>query len=70
MKTVGLNRTDINALTAEDVANLAARLEQDDYNSPFEALEDWHLLRAIAFQRQELVEPYLYLLDIETYDEA
>ena len=28
------------------------------------------LLRAIAFQRQELAEPYLYLLDIETYDEA
>jgi type IV secretory pathway ATPase VirB11/archaellum biosynthesis ATPase len=70
MKTVGLNQTDINALTAEEVANLASRLEQDDYNSPFEALEDWHLLRAIAFQRQELVEPYLYLLDIETYDEA
>jgi type IV secretory pathway ATPase VirB11/archaellum biosynthesis ATPase len=70
MKTAGLNQTDINALTAEEVANLASRLEQDDYNSPFEALEDWHLLRAIAFQRQELVEPYLYLLDIETYDEA
>jgi Protein of unknown function (DUF2555) len=70
MKTIGLSQTDINALTAEEVANLASRLEQDDYNSPFEALEDWHLLRAIAFQRQELVEPYLYLLDIETYDEA
>ncbi len=61
---------DIAALTTEDVANLAKRLEQDDYNSPFEALQDWHLLRAIAFQRQELVEPYLYLLDIETFDEA
>ncbi len=61
---------DIAALTTEDVANLANRLEQDDYNSPFEALQDWHLLRAIAFQRQELVEPYLYLLDIETFDEA
>ena len=57
-------------LTKEDVANLAERLEQDDYNTPFEALKDWHLLRAIAFQRRELVEPYLYLLDIETYDES
>ncbi|MGK7935672.1 MAG: DUF2555 domain-containing protein, partial [Xenococcaceae cyanobacterium] len=28
------------------------------------------LLRAIAFRRRELVEPYLYLLDIETYDES
>ena len=60
----------IATLTSEDVATLADRLEQDDYNSPFEALKDWHLLRAIAFQRQELVEPYLYLLDIETFDEA
>ncbi|MFM5980227.1 MAG: DUF2555 domain-containing protein, partial [Sphaerospermopsis kisseleviana] len=31
---------------------------------------DWHLLRAIAFQRPELVEPYIYLLDLEPYDEA
>ena len=57
-------------LTKDDVVKLAERLEQDDYNSPFEALKDWHLLRAIAFQRRELVEPYLYLLDIETYDES
>ncbi|BFM40831.1 DUF2555 domain-containing protein [Synechocystis sp. LKSZ1] len=56
--------------TPEDVAQLAQRLEKDEYNSPFEGLQDWHLLRAIAFQRQELAEPYLYLLDIETYDEA
>ena len=46
------------------------RLERDEYNSPFEALEDWHLLRAIAFQREELIEPYIHLLDIEAYDEA
>jgi hypothetical protein len=70
MKTIKLSQKDISTLTAEDVAILARRLEQDDYFNPFEALEDWHLLRAIAFQRQELVEPYLYLLDIETYDEA
>jgi uncharacterized protein (DUF849 family) len=58
------------SMTAEDVADVARRLEQDDYVNPFEALQDWHLLRAIAFQRQELVQPYLYLLDIEAYDEA
>ncbi len=57
-------------LTEEDVANLADRLEQDDYETPFAALKDWHLLRAIAFQREELAKPYLYLLDIETYDES
>lgn len=60
----------ISLLTADDVAQLAARLEGDDYNNPFEGLNDWHLLRAIAFQRPELVEPYIYLLDLEAYDEA
>jgi uncharacterized protein (DUF849 family) len=63
-------KQDIAMLTADDIANLAGRLEQDDYNNPFEALQDWHLLRAIAFQRQELIEPYIYLLDLESYDEA
>jgi len=57
-------------LTADDVAELAARLERDDYDNAFEGLNDWHLLRAIAFQRPELVEPYIYLLDLEAYDEA
>lgn len=70
MNSVKLTQQNIAELTPEDVADLARRLEQDDYGNPFEALEDWHLLRAIAFQRQELVEPYFYLLDIETYDEA
>ncbi|MDJ0712953.1 MAG: DUF2555 domain-containing protein [Prochloraceae cyanobacterium] len=70
MTTLSLSKKEISAFTADDVANLAGRLEQDDYNNPFEALQDWHLLRAIAFQRQELAEPYLYLLDIETFDEA
>jgi uncharacterized protein (DUF849 family) len=70
MITLDVLIQDIAKLTADDVANLAGRLEQDDYNNPFEALQDWHLLRAIAFQRQELIEPYLYLLDLETYDES
>jgi hypothetical protein len=61
---------DISALTSDDVAKLAARLEEDDYTDPFEGLNDWHLLRAIAFQRPELVEPYFHLLDLEAYDEA
>jgi hypothetical protein len=61
---------DIAKMTDQDVANLAQKLELDDYASPFEALQDWHLLRAIAFQREELVEPYLYLLDNESCDES
>ncbi|MEB3282725.1 MAG: DUF2555 domain-containing protein [Lyngbya sp.] len=70
METLTRSSPQISTLTVDDVAELAARLETDDYSNPFEGLNDWHLLRAIAFQRPELVEPYLYLLDIETYDEA
>ncbi|MCS6813960.1 MAG: DUF2555 domain-containing protein [Cyanobacteria bacterium] len=61
---------DIATMTAADVEALAMRLENDHYTSPFAALDDWHCLRAIAFQRPELVEPYLHLLDLEAYDES
>lgn len=70
MVTLTLRQRDISTLTVDDVAQLAGRLEQDDYSNAFEGLDDWHLLRAVAFQRPELAEPYLYLLDIEGYDEA
>ncbi|MCM1985336.1 protein IsiD [Lyngbya confervoides] len=56
--------------TEEEVNRLAQRLENDDYETPFAALEDWHLLRALAFQRPELVDPYVYLLDLEAFDES
>ena len=70
MTVISFTDQDIAKYTAADIASLAERLEKDEYSNPFEALRDWHLLRAIAFQRQELASPYLYLLDIETYDEA
>ncbi len=70
MTTLTVTDQEIQAMTAEDVAVIAQRLEKDEYNNPFEALQDWHLLRAIAFQREELIEPYFYLLDIEAYDES
>lgn len=70
MATLTVTKKDISSMSADDVANIAGRLERDEYNNPFEALQDWHLLRAIAFQRQELIEPYYYLLDIEAYDES
>ena len=70
MTTLKLTKQDIGGITEQEVATIARRLEQDEYDTPFEALEDWHLLRAIAFQREELVEPYIHLLDIEAYDEA
>ena len=70
MTSLKLTKQDIVAITEEEVAEIAGRLEQDEYGTPFEALEDWHLLRAIAFQREELAQPYIHLLDIEAYDEA
>lgn len=70
MTTASIVKRDIAAMTPADVAELAARLEQDDYTNVFEGLDDWHLLRAIAFQRPELIEPYIHLLDMEAYDEA
>ncbi|NJL64529.1 MAG: DUF2555 domain-containing protein [Methylacidiphilales bacterium] len=70
MNTLTISKTEIAAMTDEDVEALATRLEQDNYSNAFEGLNDWHLLRAIAFQRPELVESYIYLLDLEAYDEA
>ncbi len=61
---------DISNLTEKDVAALAQRLELDDYKNAFECLADWHLLRKLAFQRSELVAPYMYLLDLEAFDEC
>ena len=65
-----ISTQEIAAMTPEDVAVLAQRLEQDEYNTPFEGLQDWHRLRAVAFQRSELVEPYMHLLDLEAFDES
>ncbi|BAY64320.1 MULTISPECIES: protein IsiD [Calothrix] len=70
MKTLSISRKEIAAMTVTDVEELATRLEMDNYSNAFEGLNDWHLLRAIAFQRPELVEPYIHLLDLEPYDEA
>ncbi|MBA3922286.1 MAG: DUF2555 domain-containing protein [Nostocaceae cyanobacterium] len=70
MQTLSITRKEITAMTAADVEKLATRLEQDNYSNAFDGLNDWHLLRAIAFQRPELVESYIHLLDLEPYDEA
>ncbi|MCX7596535.1 MAG: DUF2555 domain-containing protein [Fischerella sp.] len=70
MKTLSISKKEIATMTPQDVEELATRLEQDNYSNAFEGLNDWHILRAIAFQRPELVEPYIHLLDLEPYDEA
>lgn len=70
MATLAISKQQVSDLSEQEIEALAERLEQDNYNNPFEALEDWHLLRAIAFQRLDLAEKYIHLLDIEAYDEA
>ena len=70
MATLTMSQRDLSAFTTQDVAELAGRLERDEYDNAFAGLDDWHLLRALAFQRPDLAEPYLYLLDLEAYDEA
>ncbi|MGB3238159.1 MAG: DUF2555 domain-containing protein [Geitlerinemataceae cyanobacterium] len=69
MATLSISQTELSTLTATDVKALATRLESDEYTSPIEGLKDWHLLRALAFQRPELVEPYFYLLEFEACDD-
>ncbi len=70
VETLSISKQDIAVMSAEEVEDLAMRLEQDNYKNAFDGLSDWHLLRAIAFQRPELVEPFVYLLDLEPYDES
>ena len=57
------------AFDDESTAELAERLEEDDYSSPFEGLNDWHLLRALAIHRPELTLDYHHLIDQEPFDE-
>ena len=38
----------VNSFDEEMTLELARRLEEDNYNTPFDGLKDWHLLRALA----------------------
>jgi hypothetical protein len=59
----------LEAFDEDAIAELARRLEDDDYPSPFAGLADWHLLRALAIHRPELARPYVHLVDQEPFDE-
>ena len=48
---------------------LATRLEEVNYNTSFDGLKDWHLLRALAINRPELTSDYIQLLEQEPFDE-
>ena len=59
----------VNSFTEEMTLELAKRLEDDNYMTPFDGLKDWHLLRALAINRPELISDYVHLLDQEPFDE-
>ncbi len=60
---------ELDSFNEERMALLANRLDVDDYPTPFDGLDDWHLLRALAIHRPELTRPYLHLIDQEPFDE-
>ena len=59
----------VNSFNEQMTYELAQRLEEDNYISPFDGLKDWHLLRAFAINRAELTSDYIHLLDQEPFDE-
>ena len=59
----------VNSFDEEMTFELAKRLEEDNYMTPFDGLNDWHLLRALAINRPELTAEYIHLLDQEPFDE-
>ena len=59
----------VNSFNEEMTLELAKRLEEDNYSTPFEGLKDWHLLRALAINGPELTTNYIHLLDQEPFDE-
>ena len=59
----------VNPLDEEISLELAKRLEEENYNTPFDGLKDWHLLRTIAINRPEITTNYIHFLDQELFDE-
>ena len=59
----------VNSFNEEMTLELANRLEDDNYSTPFDGLKDWHLLRALAINRPELTSDFIHLLDQEPFDE-
>jgi len=59
----------VNSFDEEMTLELAKRLEEDNYKTPFDGFKDWLLLRALAINRPELTTNYIHLLDQEPFDE-
>ena len=59
----------VNSFDEEMTFELAKRLEEDNYNNPFDGLKDWRLLGTLAINRPVLTTNYIHLLDQEPFDE-
>tara|TARA_B100000886_G_scaffold136365_1_gene92056 strand:+ start:311 stop:532 length:222 start_codon:yes stop_codon:yes gene_type:complete len=59
----------VNSYNEKMTLELAIRLEEDNYKTPFDGLKDWQLLRALEINKPELTSDYIYLLDKEPFDE-
>ena len=69
MSDINISEELVNSFNENMNLELATRLEEDDYKTPFDGLRDWHLLRALAINRPELTSNYIHLLDQEPFDE-
>ena len=64
-----INEELVNSFDEEMTLELAKRLEEDNYNTPFDGLKGWHLQRALAINSPELLTNFIHLLDQEPFDE-
>ena len=59
----------VNSFDEELTIELDKRLEEDNYNTPFDCLKDWHFQRVLAINSPELLTNFIHLLDQEPFDE-
>ena len=72
MKLISENRIIqelVNSFNEKMILELGKSLEEDKYNTPFDVLKNWHLLKALAINRPELIINYIHLLDQEPFNE-
>ena len=59
----------VNSFDKEMSLKLAKRLEEDNYNKPFDGLKDSNLMRDLAINRPELTINCIHLNDQKPFDE-
>ena len=64
-----INEELVNSFNEEMILELAKRQEEDNYNTSFDDLKDWHLLKALTIYRPQLKTNFIHLLDQDSFDE-